>query len=575
METGWHFLTGEQVPIQRLANAVGFQFRYDPKNDLFAHPSCIIILTPEGKVARYFFALRDPNDPGTFARPPSRSGRGVGAQDRHAGVDQVLLFCFRYDPETGKYTMAVMNLVRAAACSRSSCWRRCCGWHGGGESAQQARGASDGHGEARRWGSGLAGGMLRGLEMFAEILCSPSRPRPRPQRVDMLFFFLCAVTGIMAVLVALLLLYFAVRIAAAPRTTAPRASSAISASNGSGPSRRCSSSSIMFVWGASIYTSVAQPPPDAPEVYVVGKQWMWKFQHPEGQREINELHVPVGRPVKLTADLGGRDPQLLRSGVPHPHGRAARPLHHGLVPGRPRPATYHLFCSQYCGTNHASMIGTVVVMEPARLRRHGCTASAEGSLALQGRKTVSQVSLRQLPQRRRATPAPRCWKTCTASTVHLRDGRTVMADEDYLRESILYPEAKIVAGLGEHHADLQGAGRRGGDHPADRLHQVARAGARRRSASRSSRRPARARRPIEARKRKARSDEHSVMSTARPASPRRRRRRAAENYLNVAYGVTSWLLTNDHKRIAILYLVSVTVMFFLGGRGHRRSSGST
>jgi protein SCO1 len=115
MESGWHFLTGEQVPILRLANAIGFQFRYDPKNDLFAHPSCVIILTPEGKVARYFIALRDPNDPGTFARD-LRLGL-VEASEHKIGtpvVDRALLFCYRYDPDTGKYSMAVMNLVRAA-----------------------------------------------------------------------------------------------------------------------------------------------------------------------------------------------------------------------------------------------------------------------------------------------------------------------------------------------------------------------------------------------------------------------------------------------------------------------------
>lgn len=115
METGWHFLTGEQVPILRLASTVGFQFRYDPKNDLFAHPSCVIILTPEGKVARYLLSLRDPNDPSTFARN-LRLGL-VEASEHKIGtpvVDRALLFCYRYDPETGKYTMAVMNLVRGA-----------------------------------------------------------------------------------------------------------------------------------------------------------------------------------------------------------------------------------------------------------------------------------------------------------------------------------------------------------------------------------------------------------------------------------------------------------------------------
>jgi protein SCO1 len=115
MEKGWRFLTGKQTPILRLANAIGFQFRYDPKNDLFAHPSCILILTPRGKVARYFIALRDPNDSNTFARD-LRLGL-VEASEHKIGtpvVDRALLFCFRYDPETGRYTMAALNLVRAA-----------------------------------------------------------------------------------------------------------------------------------------------------------------------------------------------------------------------------------------------------------------------------------------------------------------------------------------------------------------------------------------------------------------------------------------------------------------------------
>ncbi|HEY7313462.1 MAG TPA: SCO family protein [Gemmataceae bacterium] len=110
-DKGWHFLTGTQQPILKLANAVGFQFRYDPKNDLFAHPSCIIILTPEGKVARYFLGLQDR----TFSRD-LRLGL-VEASEHKIGtpvVDRVTLFCLRYDPETGKYTMTALNVVRAA-----------------------------------------------------------------------------------------------------------------------------------------------------------------------------------------------------------------------------------------------------------------------------------------------------------------------------------------------------------------------------------------------------------------------------------------------------------------------------
>jgi protein SCO1/2 len=106
---GWHFLTGRRTSILRVANAVGFQFRYDPKNDLFAHPSCIMILTPEGKVARYFLGLKyDPLDLrlGLVEASQHRIGTPV--------VDRAILYCFRYDPETGKYTMTALNLVRAA-----------------------------------------------------------------------------------------------------------------------------------------------------------------------------------------------------------------------------------------------------------------------------------------------------------------------------------------------------------------------------------------------------------------------------------------------------------------------------
>lgn len=114
-DKGWHFLTGKQQSILKLANAVGFEFRYDPKNDLFAHPSCVMILTPEGKVSRYLLRLRDSSNPAEFTRD-LRLGL-VEASERKIGskvTDTVLLFCYRYDPETGQYTMTVLNLVRAA-----------------------------------------------------------------------------------------------------------------------------------------------------------------------------------------------------------------------------------------------------------------------------------------------------------------------------------------------------------------------------------------------------------------------------------------------------------------------------
>src|SRR5262249_31584243 len=116
----------------------------------------------------------------------------------------------------------------------------------------------------------------------------------------------------------------------------------------------------MFAWGAKVYFALTQPPEDALVVYVVGKQWMWKVQHPEGQREINELHVPVGKPIKLI---------LTSEDVIHDFSVPAFRTKIDVLPGRyvqtwfqaTKTGKYHLFCNQYCGTNHAGMIGSIVV----------------------------------------------------------------------------------------------------------------------------------------------------------------------------------------------------------------------
>ncbi len=119
-----------------------------------------------------------------------------------------------------------------------------------------------------------------------------------------------------------------------------------------------------FWWGAKIYFANAVPPPDAMDVYVVGKQWMWKLQYPGGQREINELHVPIGRPVKIT---------LASEDVIHSFFIPALRIKHDVVPGHydtmwftaNKPGPLSLFCAEYCGTEHSGMVGWVTVMDPA------------------------------------------------------------------------------------------------------------------------------------------------------------------------------------------------------------------
>src|SRR5918912_4018876 len=138
---------------------------------------------------------------------------------------------------------------------------------------------------------------------------------------------------------------------------------------------------VPFVWGARLYLAEAQPPADALEIYVVAKQWMWKAQQPDGQSEIDSLHVPVGRPVKLT---------MTSQDVIHSFFVPAFRVKADVLPGRyttlwfqpTQPGEYHLFCAQYCGTDHSQMVGQVVVMEPADYAawlRSGTAASPAGA----------------------------------------------------------------------------------------------------------------------------------------------------------------------------------------------------
>jgi cytochrome c oxidase subunit 2 len=210
-------------------------------------------------------------------------------------------------------------------------------------------------------------------------------------------------------------------------------------------------SAVFFVWGTSLYLKMHEPPENAWEIYVVGKQWMWKFQHPDGRRELNELHVPVGIPIKLI---------MTSEDVIHSFFVPAFRLKQDVLPGRStyawfnaiRPGSYHLFCTQYCGTSHASMRAQVVVLPQAEFTRWQATGSGAGSPT--GGETLAQKGA-ALFQRLgciscHATPsfvqAPRL-DGLYGSWVGLSDGSRVFADEQYLRESILFPNAKIVQGF--------------------------------------------------------------------------------------------------------------------------------
>jgi cytochrome c oxidase subunit 2 len=200
---------------------------------------------------------------------------------------------------------------------------------------------------------------------------------------------------------------------------------------------------LIFAWGAVIFFQERTPPRSSAEVYVVAKQWMWKIEHSEGQRELNELHVPVGRDVRLI---------MTSQDVIHSFYIPAFRIKQDVLPGRytmewfraTKPGTYHLFCAEYCGTMHSGMIGDVVVMtqpdyEAWMAGKTGGTMASSGSDLFQ---SLGCVTCHRADAQGRGPSLVGIY----GKPVLLEDGRTVVADDNYVRESIMSPAAKVVNG---------------------------------------------------------------------------------------------------------------------------------
>jgi cytochrome c oxidase subunit 2 len=189
---------------------------------------------------------------------------------------------------------------------------------------------------------------------------------------------------------------------------------------------------------------MTHPPDDALNIYVVGKQWMWKFQHLDGQREINELHVPVERNIRLIATS---------EDVIHDVFVPAFRLKVDVIPGRyvtlwfraTKPGRYHLFCAEYCGTKHSGMTGEVIVMAPTDYQAWLSGGTSGGSLADAGQKLFADLACNTCHRPDAQGRGP-VLDGLLGKTVSLQSGGTIVADEAYLRESILNPSAKVTAG---------------------------------------------------------------------------------------------------------------------------------
>ncbi|HEX4781764.1 MAG TPA: cytochrome c oxidase subunit II, partial [Usitatibacter sp.] len=200
----------------------------------------------------------------------------------------------------------------------------------------------------------------------------------------------------------------------------------------------------IFVWGARVYATLYQPADGAMKVFVVGKQWMWRVEHANGRREIDELHLPVDEPVRIV---------IATEDVIHSFYIPAFRVKQDAVPGRytaltvtpTRVGTYELHCSEYCGTDHARMGGHVIVMPKDEFAQWLDQGAPEGGMAAHGKETFERLGCSGCHDPRATVHAPDL-AGLYGRVVHLQDGRSVTADEAYIRDAILLPRKDVVAG---------------------------------------------------------------------------------------------------------------------------------
>jgi cytochrome c oxidase subunit 2 len=267
-------------------------------------------------------------------------------------------------------------------------------------------------------------------------------------QVDGLYLYMVVVSAFFSLLVAFLIVYFSVKYRKRPGQGIPKGVN--DHSIGSMLLEIAWSviplglSLVMFAWGASIMFTESRPPKDALNIYVTGKRWMWKIQHLEGAREIDELHVPVNRDIRLT---------MTSEDVIHDFYVPAFRTKADVLPGRyttewfrpTKVGDYHIFCAEYCGTKHSGMIGWVHVMTAEDYDKWLAQGSGEGSMAESGEGLFRQLGCANCHVKDGHGRAPNL-QGVYGMQVDLADGTSVRVDEAYIRESILYPQAKIVAG---------------------------------------------------------------------------------------------------------------------------------
>ncbi len=262
--------------------------------------------------------------------------------------------------------------------------------------------------------------------------------------VDALYFFLVLMTIVGTALVAVLLLVFSIRYRREknPVATQIEGSTLLEATWTIIP---LAIFLVTFVWGALLYFRIYDPPANAMNIYIVGKQWMWKAEHPGGQHEINALHVPMGKPVQLT---------MISQDVFHSFSIPDFRIKREVIPGRystvwfeaTQVGTYHLFCTQYCGTQHSGMVGEITVMTPENYKKWLEQSTSGQSLAQNGERLFASMGCNSCHSGTAAARGPSL-AGVYGSKLTLTDGSQILVDDAYLRDAILNPSKHVTAGF--------------------------------------------------------------------------------------------------------------------------------
>lgn len=272
----------------------------------------------------------------------------------------------------------------------------------------------------------------------------PQSASTSAERFDTLFLAEMLLVGFVALAVAVLIVYFSIRYrknSRADRSHAPSRGLKIEVTWTVVPLLLFLAG---FAWAAYDYTRLYREPPNAMPIFVVAKQWMWKLEHENGKREIDELHVPLGQPVRLV---------MTSQDVIHSFFVPAFRIKQDVVPGRyttiwftpTQAGEFHLFCAEYCGTDHAGMHGRIVVMQPSEYAAWLQSGNTQPGIAARGFEAYRRYGCSGCHEAQSSVHAPDL-HGLLGRTVHLSDGRTLIADEAYIHDSVLLPKKDIVAG---------------------------------------------------------------------------------------------------------------------------------